>query len=202
VVFNGVDLSEQPGSDLQLPERFVLAAGRLVKNKGFDILIKAFGVLADTFPHVHLIIAGEGEEHRQLAELIEASGLSSRVTLFGRADRSAIASLFQHCELFVMPSPVEPFGIVCLEGLRAGKPVIATTGGGPREFLREGIDSFLVEPYSSDGLAGAMSKLLGDAQLRQKMGSAAAESARRFDWREIGRQYLEIYARLVTAYGR
>lgn len=200
VVFNGVDLAEIPiQKELSVHSRpFILGLGRLVSNKGFDVLIDAFSRIAEEIEDVDLIIVGEGETRPQLERLINEKVLESRVKLVGRKDRTEVAGYFNSCLFFVLPSPVEPFGIVCLEAMRAGKPVIATNTGGPPEFITPEIDGLLVKPSDPESLASAMKELAKNQQKLEQMSKAALLNVHKFDWKAITSQYIEIYNRLYA----
>ncbi|MGH9551725.1 MAG: glycosyltransferase, partial [Terriglobales bacterium] len=94
---------------------------------------------------------------------------------------------------FVLPSYVEPFGIVCLEAMRAGKAVIATGTGGPPEFIRHGENGLLVEPKDSRSLAAAMTVLLADEAVNERLGQQGRRDVADFSWKAIAWQYARLY---------
>jgi glycogen(starch) synthase len=98
-----------------------------------------------------------------------------------------------------MPSRLEPFGIVVLEGWRAGTPVLCTSYGGPPEFVDDGVTGLLVDPFDTDAVATALDRLLGDAALRRSMGAAGAARVRGFGWPVIAEQYRSIYRSVRAA---
>ncbi len=196
VIFNGVDLSESKlveSSDERMKRPFILGIGRLVTNKGFDVLLRAFSRLAEERDDVDLVLAGDGVAKSELEALSKELQITKRVHFVGRKDRAGVAALFAQCMFFVLPSPVEPFGIVCLEAMRAGKPTIATNTGGPPEFINEDVSGMLVPPGDDKALFDAMSRLCGDDALRSKFGKKAAEQVKAFDWQKITEQYIELY---------
>jgi glycogen synthase len=205
VVFNGVvlDTSSRPdegGSatpglrSTGIEGRYVLALGRVVEKKGFDLLIKAFARVADRHPDVSLAIAGDGPSLPGLRRLAEDLALADRVRLPGRLARPEVAAAMAGAEVFVMPSRLEPFGIVVLEAWRAGRPVIATSRGGPAEFVTDGEDGLLADPFDIDKLAEALDRLLTDQALRQSLGEAGRRRAGEFAWPIIADQYRQRYA--------
>jgi glycosyltransferase involved in cell wall biosynthesis len=200
VLFNGVDLSEQLQSqdDLILPNKFIFGLGRLVHNKGFDWLIKAFKRLSSLQPNVDLVLAGAGEAQAELNQLCLTLAIEKRVHFVGRQARPAVTDLFRKCLFFVLPSPVEPFGIVCLEAMRAGKAVIATNTGGPPEFIQEGVNGLLVPPKDDEALFHAMSRLCSDEKLIKELGKNGLEQVQNFDWKQITDQYIKLYSRLTS----
>ena len=122
---------EQLKSDT--PFTFV-SVGNLIHRKGFDLLINAFAELSNDN---YLYIIGDGEEKTNLMKQIGRLGISSRIELLGRLDRLKINDIFQKSHAFVLPSRRETFGVVYIEAMFAGLPVIATPCGGPEEFVDE-----------------------------------------------------------------
>jgi len=199
VIFNGVDLDESQednAADFSLQKEYIFALGRLVHNKGFDVLIKAFQLIASAYPDIELIIAGDGIEQKNLENIIKSGGLTDRIRLVGRKNRAEVGAYFRDCAFFVLPSPVEPFGIVCLEAMRAGKAIIATESGGPPEFIEGGKDGLLVTPNDATALSEAMDRLLSNPELRSKMGDSCRRKVARFSWREITKEYILIYEKM------
>lgn len=203
VIFNGVRLDEQPGQDsagappVSVPfERYVLALGRVVDKKGFDLLIRAFA--EDDVPEeLGLVIGGSGPASGKLEELATNLGLSGRVCFPGRLSRRAVSELMQGAEVFVMPSRLEPFGIVLLEAWRDGAAVVATTHGGPPEFVEEGVTGLLADPLDTKALACAIAKLARDPDGRAAMVNAARQKVQEFSWMSIAEQYRQVYRSLV-----
>ncbi|MDE3206509.1 MAG: glycosyltransferase family 4 protein [Acidobacteriota bacterium] len=202
VVFNGVDTDlEAPAVPSAWSSRgpFVFAVGRLVDKKGFDLLIKAFAAICDRHPDVGLILAGAGRSATALAHLITDLGLDERVTLVGRLSREEVAAAMTAATAFVMPSRLEPFGIVVLEAWRAGTPVIASSVGGAPEFVEDGRLGLVVDPHDTAALAGALDRVLADPVLRNELGSAGKRAVADFSWARIAATYREVYGRAVSA---
>ena len=193
VVPNGVDPAElvaEPAHE----GRYVLAAGRLVVQKGFDVLLRAFA-RAD-LPSHRLLVAGEGRECERLLRLTSELGLDGRVEWLGSADRRRLASLLAGAEVVVMPSRQEPFGIVLLEAMAAGKPAIASRVGGVPEFAEGAAE--LVPPEDPEALAAALTRLVSDDELRASLVAAARERAASYTWDRIATRYEEIYAAALS----
>lgn len=157
------------GDYFNLPEQrrkkdpFVfLSAGRLSAVKGLDILISAFGELVKKTDHkVLLSIAGRGEMREQLEEQVRLSGLSENVKFLGRVSRDNMVKEMQGANCFVLSSSYEAFGVVLIEAMSTGLPVIATRSGGPESIIDEGC-GFLIDPGSTADLAGAMLKMINE----------------------------------------
>ncbi|HDR7514038.1 glycosyltransferase [Bacillus mobilis] len=130
----------------------------LNKNKGMDVLIKAFAkYLRDS--NVELIIGGDGEEKANLERLIADLGISSQIKLIGALDRFRVKEEMQKCDSFVLASRYETFGVVFIEALACGRPIIATKCGGP-EMIVEKNNGYLVEVDDIDGLGKAMLSMI------------------------------------------
>jgi glycosyltransferase involved in cell wall biosynthesis len=164
------DMAGAAPAVLDLPQgmRVVLALGRLHRNKGFDVLIRA---LAD-LPGVHAVIAGEGPERAALFELARREGVADRLHLIGW--RSDTAALLAAADLLVCPSRHEPLGNVVIEAWSARRPVVATTADGPRELIATGRDGVLVPLENPPALAHAIVSLLDDPE----RAAALAEAGR------------------------
>jgi glycogen(starch) synthase len=205
VIFNGVDLTEAqpppadtPGGPDGLSGRYVLALGRMVDKKGFDLLIRAFALIADRHPDVNLALGGSGPSEAPLRALAEETGLTSRVDFVGRLSRTDVAAAMAGAEVFVMPSRLEPFGIVVLEGWRAGAAVVATSRGGPPEYITDGTDGLLADPFDTEALAAALDRLLGDGAFRWTIAGQGRQRVRDFDWPQIAAEYRRRYATCAT----
>ncbi len=192
VVYNGIRLADfaDPQPFLH-PRPYLLGIGRHVPQKGFDVLLRAFA--AANLPDHDLILAGDGPERPALEALASDLGLAGRVTFTGRADRPLAVSLFHGCDFFVLPSRMEPQGIVNLEAMAAGKAVVASKVGGVPEIVLSDETGLLVPGDDAPALAAALTRLAADPALRQKLGDAGHARAQKFDWSAIADQYLAIY---------
>lgn len=192
VVPNGIDLDEPAGAPPDwLPERYVLAVGRLVQPKGFDLLLDAFA-RAD-LPGVQLVLGGDGPERAALARQAERLGIAGRVSLPGRLTRPDVVATAERALAFVVPSRVEAFGIVVLEGWRAGVPVVVTSHGGPPEFVEDGRTGLVVDPFDSDALARALERLAADPEFAAHLGAAGRAEAARYPWSGVAAGYAALY---------
>ena len=207
VVFNGVRLDEptwsEDGPDRLQPvpfARYVLALGRAVEKKGFDLLVRAFAEL-EAREGIGLVVGGAGAALGSVQELAGELGVADRVYFPGRLDRAQVARLMRGAEVFVMPSRLEPFGIVVLEAWRAGTAVVATNRGGPPEFVEEGVDGLLADPFDSHALAGAIASLLDDPVRRGEIARQGREKVAAFSWPLIASQYRKIYAAVTRPDG-
>jgi glycosyltransferase involved in cell wall biosynthesis len=198
VIPNGVDLGEStPPTPLNLPfKRFVLGIGRVVHKKGFDLLLEAFRRIAPQHPELGLVIGGDGPVREDLVRRASAVGLGDRVAFPGTLNPSQVAWAMSAAAVFVLPSRVEPFGIVVLEALRAGCPLIVSAHGGATEIVHDGIHAIVTDPWDTGLLAEAIQLVLSDDRLAKRLCRAGPERAADFDWELIARRYREIYKQL------
>ena len=204
VVFNGVDPVDRELDDAARrvdPDRpSVLAVARLVRVKGMDLLLRAFAE-ASLPDGTQLDIGGDGPERRALEASALELGIADRVRFLGRLESGAVARAMASSSVLVVPSRVEAFGIVVLEGWRAGVPVIATRRGGPSEFVSHGRDGLLVDPEAPDELARALEAILGAPALAARIGSSGAERVTAFTWSATVDAYEDLYRERVAPPG-
>jgi glycogen(starch) synthase len=200
VIPNGVDIDEDARPRrLDIPfSRFVLTLGRVVEKKGFDLLLKAFAEIARERQDVGLVIGGDGPAVAELVRRTDEAGLAERVRFPGVLSRGEIAWAMRAAEVFVLPSRVEPFGIVVLEALRAGCPVVVSGRGGASEIVRDGIDGLVVDPVQIDALSTSVARLLTDRELARRLGTSGRARAAEFDWRSIAACYRDLYQQLAV----
>jgi glycosyltransferase involved in cell wall biosynthesis len=198
VLYNGIDLGEfSSGPSHAHPRPYVLALGRMVKPKGFDILLNAFARSGIAATH-DLILAGDGPEKASLEAQVQALNLGRHVHLPGRADRARSLALMKGAEFFVMPSRDEGFPMVCLEAMGSAKAIVGTAVGGVPESVLDGETGLLVEKEDPGALASAIARLAQDAGLSRRLGVAGRKRVEQWSWESITRQYLDVYA-AVTA---
>jgi glycogen synthase len=201
VIGDGVDIEEFRDRVPYFNDRpYLLGIGRLVEKKGFDLLIRAFSSLAADFPGMDLLIAGDGDERMAIEKLINELRLRERVHLLGFADRPKTISLLLGCEIFVLSSRLEPFGIVVLEALAAGKAVVATKSGGVVNLIQENVNGKLVEP-TVDGLSEGIRSMLSNHEEMLAMGDRAFSTIGEHTWKAVTKQYLNLFESLLRGNG-
>jgi D-inositol-3-phosphate glycosyltransferase len=206
VVPSGVDV-EQFSPEGPVAERGdrrrVLCIGRLVPRKGFDTVIRALAAV----PDAELVIAGgpaadelAGDpEAERLRRLAERFGVADRVRLVGAVPRPDMPALLRSADLVVCTPWYEPFGIVPLEAMACGVPVVASAVGGFLDTVVDGATGTLVPPRRPDRLAAAMRKLLAEPFWREAYGTAGVDRARsRYSWDRIAVGTLAVYEDLLS----
>ena len=164
----------EPGDRLTL-----LGMGRLNPQKGFDRLLPIFARLITRFPNWSLRILGEGDERSRLEEQVHTLGLADHVSLPGWV--ADVDTALCEAEVFVLPSRYEGFGNVVAEALACGLPVVTfDCQSGPGEIVRDGVDGLIVPPDDSDALETALSQVMADENLRQRLATRAPEVLERF----------------------
>lgn len=192
----GVDADDFDFVERARTEEFV-AIGALKERKGYDVLLDALADVADVHGDVHLHVFGEGPLEEELRTQARELDISENVTFHGFVEQSVLKEYLARARAFVHPSRSESFSLVRLEAMAAGCPVIVSDIPGAREMVRDGEDGFVVPRESADALAEAMLDALGDFESAAAMGHNARERVEeRYDWREIGRRYVELYDEL------
>ena len=208
VVGNGID---EPAADSGPPARprcpqqpLVLYSGRLVERKGIRELLAAIPRVLEAAPDSRFALAG-GPPNLHPADVAaqwltpELAPYRNRVHFTGWLSPSELASWYRSADVLVVPSRYEPFGMVILEGMIHGLPMVASNVGGPAEILDHGRTGLLFPPRDAAALAGQLIGLLQDRELRQRIGRAGAEEARRsWTWPKRVATMRQVYAELTS----
>lgn len=176
---------------------YVVAMGRLVRRKNLDRLLAALAEVGRD--DVDLIVIGDGPEQPALAAQAERLGLGQRVQFRGFVPEQLKYQLLAAADIFALPSLHEAFGLVYLEAMHCGLPVIAARPGGQEDFLTEGRSGFLVAPDDVAGLRRALGMLTADSAMRARMSAYNRETAGRFSVAATAARYEDLFERLVHA---
>jgi glycogen(starch) synthase len=210
VIPNGIDPADlpQPGaaelarlrSGFAAPEeRLVLLIGRLVYEKGFQLALEAMPRLIAAVPGTRFLVAGSGTHEEELRKQARELGLMEHGTFLGWIGDDVLRSLYGIADLTVVPSIYEPFGLVALEAMASGCPVIVADTGGLREVVPHELAGLRFRPRDPEALAEVAIRVLTDPDLEARLVAEAHEHVRRFDWTDIAAQTAEVYADLVGA---
>jgi rhamnosyl/mannosyltransferase len=182
------------------PGKRIFALGRHVTYKGFDILIQA---LARLDPEVRLLLGGEGPLTPSLKQLATHLGLADRVCFLGRVPENELPAYYQACDVFCLPSVTraEAFGIVQLEAMAAGRPIVSTRLGNGVDFVnRHGETGLAVPPGDIESLAHALKTLLSQDALRHELGARAQKRVcSEFRKERMAGQTLALYREILES---
>ncbi|XVQ82310.1 glycosyltransferase family 4 protein [Microbispora siamensis] len=186
----------------QVPSRqehpVVVAAGRLVRQKGFDLLLPAFAQVVKEHPEWRLRVFGTGPRKAALRALIGEHGLSAHVTLMGRTNR--LDDELARASIYALSSRFEGLPMVMIEAMTHALPIVAfDCPTGPRDVLTDGTDGVLVPCEDVDALAAALNRLVADRDLRLRMGAAAAVTAREYAPENVMPQWENLFTELLQA---
>lgn len=197
VVLGGVDLAAADAAAPWQRERgYIFCAARLdFRHKAIDVLIAAFALVASDYPNVDLLIAGDGPDRERIAAQAGDAGIAARVEILGARPRAELWSLYKGALFFAMPSRLpEGLGLVFLESMACGRPVIATRSGGTPEIVIDGDNGFLIDGNQDEAFAVAMRAMLADENRRLAMGRRGCAMVReRFTWRAVADRHLRVY---------
>lgn len=200
VVPNGVEVSRFRGAApfTQMGEQpSLLFVGRLEPRKGLDQLLHAMSRLKTTRPDLRLYVVGDGPDRDRCQQLLPAR-LRSDVVFLGRVDADELPRFYASCDLFVAPAlGGESFGIVLIEAMAAGCPVVASDIPGYASVVTDGVDGRLVPPRDPEALAEAIGALLDNPSLARALATTAAGSVDRYDWAAVADRVRSIHRRVV-----
>jgi phosphatidylinositol alpha-mannosyltransferase len=199
---NGVDVASFASAPLLAgypkPGKSVLFLGRFDEpRKGMDVLIGALAVVVEAFPDVEILVVGRGDED----ELREKAGdLADHLRFLGQVDDAEKASAMRSADVYCAPNTGgESFGIVLVEAMAAGTPVVASDLDAFRRVLEDGTAGRLVPVYDSEALATALIEVLQDDAVREHLIHAATSAVQRYDWSVVARQIMRVYETVAGA---
>jgi glycosyltransferase involved in cell wall biosynthesis len=177
----------------------MLTVGRMAREKNLPLLIDTVAVLVDKDRlDVELDVVGDGPTRDEVARRVSEHGLGSRVHLVGRRDGSALVESYDSADIFAMTSLVDSFGIVLIEAMARGIPVIAPDIVGVRDVVIDGVNGLLVE-HTVESVRAAVLRVLFEPGLRVHLVAGALTDASRYQWPEIVRQYLRLCRAFVIS---
>ena len=194
-------------------ERLVLFVGRIEQIKGIDVLLRALGLLFQRHPDLRsdvclLVVGGaldpgddapETEKILELRRLVHEHRMESNVAFVGSRDQEQLALYYAAADVCAVPSLTESFGLVALEAMACGTPVVGTRVGGLQTLIEDGESGLLVPAGDDTALAEAIHAVLTDHRLRTHLSHGARERAERFTWSRVGQRMTELYDKVLAA---
>jgi len=194
-------------------ERLVLFVGRIEQIKGIDVLLRALGLLFQRHPDLRsdvclLVVGGaldpgddapETEKILELRRLVHEHRMEAHVAFVGSRDQEQLALYYAAADVCAVPSLTESFGLVALEAMACGTPVVGTRVGGLQTLIEDGESGLLVPAGDDTALAEAIHAVLTDHRLRTHLSHGARERAERFTWNRVGQRMTELYDKVLAA---
>ncbi len=205
IIPNGIDYTRFATLVAPIPEfdddrLDVLFVGRLEKRKGLQYLLRAWVLVRREFPRARLLVVGGGRRLESYRRYATEKGWDD-VVFAGRVSDEELVRYYQTADIFCAPSTgQESFGVILLEAMAAGRPIVATQIPGYAEVVAHGQEGMLVPPKDAEALAVSLAHLLADAQLRRELGERGRVKAAAYDWPKIADRVLEFYDATIEAH--
>lgn len=174
-------------------EKIILYVGRLDKIKGVIYLIKTMRILVGKIPDIKLIIIGDGPERKELENITNVLNLQKKITFMGFLQHNLIPKYMIASDIFILPSLSESFGIVNIEAMSGGLPIVATNVGGIPEIIINEINGFLVEPKNETKLAEKVILLLINDKLREEISNYNRKIGNKYSWEIVVDKLEQVY---------
>lgn len=208
VVANGVDYEKfnvyvdkgfvRSRYEVSLNEKLILFIGRLTPQKGVEHLVKAVPMVMAKHPNTKFIIVGDGWMRGEMQRQAQATGYGSRILFTGFLPNQELIALLLSSDALVIPSIYEPFGIVALEAMAAGTPVIVSQVGGLAEVVEHEKTGIWVYPGDASSIAWGIDRILSDEAYAKQLAEKAKETVRKaYNWEAIANKTIEIYRKAV-----
>jgi glycosyltransferase involved in cell wall biosynthesis len=176
----------------------IFSPGRMTLQKGFDMLVEAVPMILASYPETRFIISGSGPEKDSVVRRAHEVGAAGSIVFLEALSRWQYRDIMRSIDILVVPSRNEPFGIVVLEAWSAGKPVVATTAGGMKEFIWHNVNGFLVDA-NPGGLAHGIGSLLADHEHCRALGSNGRRAVEeKFNWDNIAGYTEGVYYAVIN----
>jgi phosphatidyl-myo-inositol alpha-mannosyltransferase len=198
IIPNGAEIEAFAGAEpARLPDgRRILFVNRLDRRKGFPVMVRAFAILAPRHPDALLVVAGDGKKRRAVRAL--PVGIRDRVIMLGSVPHDHLPPYHAASEVFCAPATGrESFGIVLVEAMAAGLPVVASDIPGYREVVRHEVEGLLVPPSDPQRLAAAVSRILDEPELARELAQAGRARAARYSWDQVAREVEAVYEEVL-----
>jgi Glycosyltransferase len=204
---NAIDVSAfGPTESTSLREQFgignspmLLFVGRMIAQKGIEYLLDAMPEVLKTHPDAKLLLIGKGNSLKSLKRRAASLGIEENAIFAGYLSEEKLKEAYGTCDVFVLPSIVEPFGMVILEAMACHKPVVCTDSGGVNEIVEDNGSGFLVPVKDHMALAEKINLVLSDDALRRRLGERGRMIAEeRYDWKQVATRVQKVYAETIS----
>jgi len=204
IIPNGIDLAlfspkVEPFLEYKDGKLNILFVGRLESRKGLIYLLKAYRRIKKSVPNSRLIVVGPGKRQRAKYERWVKNMRLADVVFIGLAAQEELPRYYQTADIFCAPATGrESFGIVLLEAMAMGKPIVASSIEGYRCVVTNGLEGLLVPPRNEKKLAQSLMKLITNPAMRRKMGENGRVKAQQYSWKKVARRVLDCYTKILT----
>ena len=208
IIPNGIDVGKFAGIDRDMSfrrnyaadnEKIIFFVGRLVNEKGAQVILDAMPKIILNYYDIKLVIAGKGPETNHLKEKSALLGISGKVYFTGYIDDKSLLKLYKCADIAVFPSLYEPFGIVALEGMVAGVPVVVSDTGGLAELVEHGVDGMKAYPGNADSLADSILAVLRNPDMAEEIKEKALVKVKSiYNWDTISELMLNTYNEVLN----
>ena len=178
-------------------ERLIIFVGSLRPVKGADYLIKAMEKIVQQRKDIRLFLIGDGEERDNLIKLSKDLKIEKHINFIGQVPNLEVQKYMKASDIFVLSSISESFGIVNLEAMAAGLPIVATDVCGISEIVEDKINGYLVESKNENQISNKVLMLLGDKELSEKISHTNQEKSRTYEWEPISNKIESIYSSII-----
>jgi len=179
----------------------IVFVGRKDKRKGLQYLVEAYSHLKWGFPNIRLIVVGPGRAPLRLQRFIKKNKVKD-IVFTGSVSYDDLPRYYQSADIFCAPNTgKESFGIVLLEAMAANKPIVASDIDGFRCVMSQGEQGLLVPPKDSRALADALTILIRNPALRERMGNRGRREAEQYDWKQVATRVVDYYSALLEQHG-
>jgi len=182
---------------IPLDKKIILCIGRLHPRKGFQYVIAAMPRILREEPNAVLVIVGDGPYRRVLEALAKKLGVERNVIFTGYVNEQAKKEALADADVVVIPSLIEPFGLVALEAMAMGRPIIASNIDGLRDFLIHEVNALLIPPTCTSCIIASLLSLLRDSSKSKALCKNATKTAITYSWDRIVSRYIELYVRVI-----
>lgn len=177
-------------------DKVIISIGRLAQEKNWETLLRAIALVYPGHRNMRLVLIGDGPDRHTLESLVRELGIGERVTFTGQLPFDEIPAYMKAADLFSFASVTETQGLVTIEAMAAGLPVVAVDGSGTHDIVEHGKEGCLAE-NDPHALASAIHEVLSNPQQMKKFSAAALKKARAFDINRLGRQMIKVYEQAI-----